>query len=79
MYLRFQRMRTRVFLAVLSLLLLEAMAMGQTRYTGKVVDLTSGESIPGAIVLEKGTTNRTSTDVNGNFAIRINGKGVIDV
>ena len=42
MYLRFQRMRTRVFFAVLSLLLLEAMAMGQTRYTGKVVDLTSG-------------------------------------
>lgn len=79
MYLRFQCMRTRVFFAVLSLLLLEAMAMGQTRYTGKVVDLTSGESIPGAIVLEKGTTNGTSTDVDGNFAISINGKGVIVV
>lgn len=72
-------MRTRAIFAVLALMLLQAVAMGQTRYTGKVVDLTSGESIPGAIVLEKGTSNGTSTDIDGNFAISISGKGVIVV
>lgn len=44
----------------------------QRRVTGIVKD-TSGEPIVGANVLEKGTTNGTVTDINGNFALDISG------
>jgi iron complex outermembrane receptor protein len=31
-----------------------------------------GESLPGATVVVKGTTNGTSTDINGNFEVQAN-------
>jgi TonB-linked SusC/RagA family outer membrane protein len=37
---------------------------------GKVTD-ESGEALPGVNVLEKGTTNGTTTDVNGKFALNV--------
>jgi TonB-dependent starch-binding outer membrane protein SusC len=37
---------------------------------GKVVD-DKGESLPGATIQEKGTTNGTITDINGNFSISV--------
>ena len=42
--------------------------------TGKVTDADTNEPLPGVSVLEKGTTNGTATDVNGNFSITV-GRG----
>ena len=43
-------------------------AADQQRVTGKVTD-TKGEAIPGATIVEKGTTNGTVSDIDGNFSI----------
>ncbi len=42
----------------------------QKEITGKVTD-SSGEPLPGATVMVKGTTIGTVTDANGNFSLRI--------
>lgn len=56
----------------LSLLLcLSMVAFAQTTATGIVVDATTGETIIGASVLEKGTTNGTVTDFDGNFTLGV--------
>jgi TonB-linked SusC/RagA family outer membrane protein len=44
--------------------------------TGKVVDK-NGEAIIGASILEKGTTNGVSTDLNGNFKLSVAGPGSV--
>ncbi|MDR1454508.1 MAG: carboxypeptidase-like regulatory domain-containing protein [Tannerella sp.] len=48
------------------------------RITGRVVD-GSGEAVIGANVLEKGTTNGTATDVDGNFALTVADNAVLQV
>ncbi|MCH3883338.1 TonB-dependent receptor [Tenacibaculum aquimarinum] len=50
-------------------LLLVTTAVGQT-ITGKVTD-TNGESLPYVNVIEKGTTNGTTTDENGDFSLNV--------
>ncbi|MBK0377962.1 TonB-dependent receptor [Mucilaginibacter segetis] len=40
--------------------------------TGKVIDK-NGQPVIGASILEKGTTNGTTTDVNGNFKLNVEG------
>ncbi len=47
-----------------------AFAQQQT-VKGKVAGADDGMGIPGASVLEKGTTNSTSTDLDGNFQIAV--------
>ncbi|MBV6644507.1 MAG: TonB-dependent receptor [Cyclobacteriaceae bacterium] len=42
----------------------------EIRVTGKVTD-EEGEPLPGATVLEKGTTNGTITDIDGGYALSI--------
>jgi len=39
--------------------------------TGKVTDSDTKQPLPGVSVVEKGTTNGTATDVNGNYSIRV--------
>ena len=46
--------------------------------TGTVID-TDGEPIIGANVLEKGTTNGISTDVDGNFTLRVSDNATLIV
>ena len=44
----------------------------QTRnITGKVTSYEDGEGLPGVNVLEKGTTNGTVTDVQGNYSLEV--------
>ena len=51
-------------------LLLGAVAYAQNvRITGTVVDAESGEPVIGAAVMVPGTTNGTSTDLDGNFTL----------
>jgi TonB-linked SusC/RagA family outer membrane protein len=44
--------------------------------TGKVVDKT-GQTVIGASVQEKGTTNGVSTDINGNFKLNVSGPNAV--
>ncbi|HKI89308.1 MAG TPA: SusC/RagA family TonB-linked outer membrane protein, partial [Draconibacterium sp.] len=44
----------------------------QQRVTGKIID-SKGESLPGATIVEKGTTNGTVSDVDGNYSITTQG------
>lgn len=46
--------------------------------TGKIVDA-KGEPVIGANVVEKGTTNGTITDIDGNFSLEVSDKAVISV
>lgn len=50
------------------LLLISATVLGQTKITGTIVD-EMNQPLPGASVLEKGTTNGISTDFNGKFTL----------
>lgn len=44
--------------------------------SGKVTD-ENGEPLPGASILEKGTTNGTSSDVDGNFSLSVTGQNSV--
>lgn len=59
---------------ILSLtIILLAFAIGasaQTQITGTVTDVGNNESLIGATIVEKGTTNGTVTDVSGNFVLK---------
>lgn len=46
------------------------------RITGKVVDET-GEALPGATIIEKGTTNGTTTDLDGSFQLEVDPSSVL--
>lgn len=48
------------------------------RITGKVTD-SKGEAIIGANIVEKGTTNGTVTDMNGNYTINVSPSSIIQV
>lgn len=46
-------------------------ALAQLRITGTVLDAATGEPMPGASVIEKGTTSGATTDTKGRFAIKV--------
>ncbi|MDR1258362.1 MAG: TonB-dependent receptor [Tannerellaceae bacterium] len=60
-------------LSILSLMmyLCLAAAFAQTTVRGKILD-EFGESIIGANIIEKGTTNGTITDLDGNYSLTVN-------
>lgn len=60
----------RFILSFLSLLSVTLMYAQSGEISGTVVDAT-GESIIGATVMEKGTSNGTVTDFDGNFKIKV--------
>jgi len=60
----------RFFLSFLSLLSVTLMHAQSGEISGTVVDAT-GESVIGATVMEKGTSNGTVTDFDGNFKIKV--------
>jgi len=55
-------------LLLIALFFITATVLAQTKIMGTVVD-EAGESLPGASVVEKGTSNGTSTDFDGKFAL----------
>ncbi|TVZ56471.1 outer membrane receptor protein involved in Fe transport [Lutibacter sp. Hel_I_33_5] len=55
-------------LLFVALFFTSAMVLGQTKVSGTVVDET-GEPLPSASVVEKGTSNGTSADFNGVFTL----------
>ncbi|MDP5139546.1 MAG: carboxypeptidase-like regulatory domain-containing protein, partial [Spirosomaceae bacterium] len=44
----------------------------KVKVTGKIIDET-GEGLPGVSVLEKGTSNGTATDIDGNYSLSVEG------
>ncbi len=69
-----------VFIASVFLFLLAfTSAFAQKRVvTGKINDA-SGSPMPGVNVMEKGTTNGTTTDIGGNFSIEVNTSNVLTI
>lgn len=61
----------RFLLSVMLMFACTALVYAQTEITGTVVDET-GETVIGATVMEKGTTNGTVTDFDGVFTIKVN-------
>ncbi|MDA3818385.1 MAG: TonB-dependent receptor [Prolixibacteraceae bacterium] len=59
------------FILIIGFLLAAFPVLAQTTISGTVADKT-GESLPGVTVVEKGTTNGTVTDTDGNYSIIIN-------
>jgi TonB-dependent starch-binding outer membrane protein SusC len=59
----------RVLLVVLILSSIQTFA--QNKVTGKVTSADDGASLPGVSILEKGTSNGTVTDADGNFSITV--------
>ncbi len=60
------------------LILASTITYAQSEITGTVVDET-GEGVIGATVMEKGTSNGTATDFDGNFKIKVNAGAIIVV
>lgn len=58
---------TRLLFAVA--LMCTAFTMAQTVITGTVMDREMNAPLPGANIIEKGTTNGTSSDFDGNFTL----------
>ncbi|HEY9008428.1 SusC/RagA family TonB-linked outer membrane protein [Ohtaekwangia sp.] len=64
------------YLTVL-LFLITTLAWSQSTVTGKVTAADDGSGLPGVNIIEKGTSNGTVTDANGNFTITVPGNAVL--
>ncbi len=61
--------KTTNLLIVVTVLLFSAVAMAQSTITGTIVETGTNLPLPGANVIEKGTSNGVTTDFDGNFSI----------
>jgi TonB-linked SusC/RagA family outer membrane protein len=66
-----------MFKNILMTLLCLVNYVAYSQVTGVVKDEKTGQSVPGAIIEEKGTANRTITDENGMFKIKPSDKNAI--
>ncbi|WP_370477633.1 TonB-dependent receptor [Tamlana flava] len=62
--------RTTHFLMCAVVLLFSTVLMAQSTITGTVIDVELNTPLPGANIVEKGTSNGTTTDFNGNFTLQ---------
>jgi len=53
--------------------------LSQVRVTGKVMNQIDNQPIIGATILEKGTSNATTTDNGGNFTISVDANGTVTI
>jgi TonB-linked SusC/RagA family outer membrane protein len=66
----------KYLLMMLSALVMSTAWAQDRTITGKVTDAESGETIPGANIVEKGTSNGTITDFDGNYRLSV-GDGAV--
>ncbi len=71
-------MKNLKILMFMGCLILTSAAWAQTTVTGTVTD-PENVPLPGATVLEKGTTNGTTTDFDGNFSINVANNAVLEI
>ena len=69
------------FLSLFIILLAFAIGVSaQNQLTGNVIDAENNEVLIGATIIEKGTTNGTITDVDGNFSLTTQSEsGIIEI
>lgn len=72
----FKSLLTIIFIA---LLFSTALAAQSSQISGTVTDEGSGEALIGVTVQEKGTSNGTITDVNGNFSLQVSDGAILVV
>ena len=71
-FVRFSKQKfLREFLLGLSILMFTNAYAQQVSITGKVLNVTTNETLAGATVLEKGTANGVITDQNGGFSLTV--------
>lgn len=56
----------------------EGVSTKEKKVTGRVLD-TKGEPVIGATIMEKGTTNGTITDFDGNFTLNVSDNSMLEV
>ena len=78
MKLKFQRSRIEIFFC-LFLLCSSFALMAQTTMKGKVLSGSDNMPLPGASVIEKGTTNGTQTDFDGAFTLNVSNESSVIV
>jgi len=64
--------KTTQFLLSLVVMLFTTIALSQSTVTGKIMDSDLNTPLPGANVIEKGTTNGATTDFDGYFTLNSN-------
>ena len=58
------------FILTLAIIAFTKVAISQnTSIKGRVIDEKTGETLPGAVVILKGSTTGSNTDLDGNFTI----------
>jgi TonB-dependent starch-binding outer membrane protein SusC len=62
-------MNFRILLVLLMAVALPQLVFGQRSITGKVIDESTNDGLPGVNIVVKGTSKGTITDVSGNYAI----------
>ncbi len=70
-------MTKKIFISICALLLTSSIALAQKTVTGTVSD--SAGPLPGASIVEKGTTNGVETDFDGKFSIKVPNNAVLVV
>ena len=60
----------KMFVMIVALLV-STIAFAQGTISGSVTDGSTGDPLPGASVLVKGTTNGVTTDFDGNYSIKV--------
>ncbi len=68
--------RKRFYLILVLLLASFTSVIAQTTVSGTVNDA-SGSSIPGVSIVEKGTTNGTTSDMNGKYSLKVGASAVL--
>ena len=67
-------MKKTLLLSLLLLLVVVGRGWAQSRpISGRVIDRSTNEGLPGVSVIVKGTTNGTATDADGRYALNVSG------
>ena len=61
----------KILLSLIFLFLSSLSLLAQVEITGKVIDEEDGTGIPGVSIQEKGTSNGTITDADGNYSVAV--------
>ena len=69
--------KAKLFLSALSLFMAVGVFAQNMRVTGTVTDASTGEAVPYASLMVKGTLNGTSSDAEGNYSINVPSDGVL--
>lgn len=65
-------MKKLLFVLFLSLFIGSAYAQSKVEVSGTITEAGTGYSVPGATIIEKGTSNGAASDFDGNFTINVN-------